>query len=231
MSDRSLAKSGAMPNPHSGLVTRLSVDGNSLERGLFDDQPIELDGFTLTSRAAVAVGKPTLDQWTRTFAFACATQDASPFWVGDLLCYAERRDWHALLDQAIAVGAKNYALHTLDKLAYLSRHVQGRAREMAPTVAHASEVAALDPAEQAEWLEKARDEGWTVLDLRVNIRKASRSKILTGRADTMHTIEVSVQVEVEAVSAYAAEQAAWSWVKQAVKGLQGAKVIAARSRQ
>lgn len=65
-------------------------------------------------------------------------------------------------------------------------------REMAPTVAHASEVAAMDPAEQAEWLEKARDEGWTVRDLRVNIREASRRKVLTGQADTIHRFLTNV---------------------------------------
>ena len=46
----------------------------------------------------------------------------------------------------------------------------------------------------------------------------------------MHTVEVSLQVDIEAKNPYVAEEAAWNAVKAAVASVPTAKVIAAHAR-
>jgi hypothetical protein len=56
--------------------------------------------------------------------------------------------------------------------------VEVHERELAPTPAHAAEVAKLERPEQTKWLGKARDEGWTVRELRGEIRHSARRTVL-----------------------------------------------------
>lgn len=147
----------------------LPVDGKSG----FDLQPVKLAGFTLSARAAKPVGRPTLEQWTQAFWFACATEEAADYWVGDLLALAETRaDWQDKIDQAMSVSG--LARHTLDNKLYVSRHVAEAERQIAPTPAHAAEVAKLPVRSQRALLTKAKEEGWTVRDLRKELRAAQK---------------------------------------------------------
>jgi N6-adenosine-specific RNA methylase IME4 len=148
--------------------------------GLFDETPIVIGGFRLKSRSAEPIGEPTLDGWTTALQFATAAERSSPYWIGDLLGYsASRAEWRARLDQAIAVSG--LAEQTLHNLTHIAKRVQGRARELAPTVSHAAEVAALDPDEQVELLESAATEGWTVTELRRARRLRERPAIVEGQ--------------------------------------------------
>lgn len=139
----------------------------------FDIQPVKLAGFTLSARAATPVGRPTLEQWTHAFWFACATEEAADYWIGDLLALAESRaDWQEKLDQAMTVSG--LARHTLDNKLYVSRHVAEAERQIAPTPAHAAEVAKLPVRSQRALLTKAKEEGWTVRELRKELRATQR---------------------------------------------------------
>jgi N6-adenosine-specific RNA methylase IME4 len=148
---------------------------------LFDERPIDLDGFKLTARAVEVDGRPSLKAWQRALEFASAAHEGSPYWVGDLVAYADTRaEWREKLSQAIAVT--RLAEQTLHNLGYISRHIQTPERQLAPTISHAKEVAALPSSEQAEWLGKAATEGWTVREMKLEMRAARRRRVLEGQA-------------------------------------------------
>lgn len=151
------------------------------ERGMLDGRPIKLAGFSLTSVSAVAVGRPTLDQWTHAAQFAAAVERASPYWVGDLLAYAEdRADWTEKIDQAMAVTG--LARQTMLNLTYVARHVGDLERKLAPTLSHAKAVASLDTTQQRKLLRRAVDEELTVSETSKEVQKITRPKIIEGQA-------------------------------------------------
>lgn len=152
------------------------------QAALFDMRPIKLaGGVTLKARCVEITGKPTAQQWQAALQFAeeCAT--ASPYWVGDLLAYADtREDWRETLDQVQA--HTGLSRKTLINLSSVSRRVALPERELAPSIGHSEAVAKLEPAEQREFLTKARTEGWSVSDIRDEIRAASRRRVVDGQA-------------------------------------------------
>lgn len=197
---------------------------------LFDKQPILLGGFELRSTGAVPVeDRPTIAGWQAALEFASAAELSSPYWVGDLLIYADSRsDWRAKMDQAKAVTG--LAFGTLENRATISRKVKGRARELAPSITHAAIVKSLPAEEQEELLEQAKAEEWTVSELAKAKKDRDRRPVLEGQAAEMHTIEVTVRMTREAQSPYLAEQAAWQAVRSAIAGIAHAHVIAAHAR-
>lgn len=149
---------------------------------VLEARPIKLDGFTLRARSVVPIGRPTLVQWQEAMSFACAVSDAVPYWVGDLMNYADdRADWQEKLDQAKAITSKTH--ESLLNDAYLARHVVGDARDLAPTPSHARQVTTLEPKAQKRLLGKARDEGWTVRELHAKVRNETRPRIIDTQAD------------------------------------------------
>lgn len=148
---------------------------------LFDLQPITLDGFRLTARAATPVGRPTYDHIRAALTFAVAAQEASPYWVGDILTYAESRA--DLSDQIDTLASETgLARKTLYNRLYVSKNVGPAARELAPSASHAAEVAALAPAEQREWMDKARTNALSTAELRREIRASKRRGVIQGQA-------------------------------------------------
>lgn len=146
-----------------------------------DESPIELNGFRLTARSAVPIGRPSLADWTKTCAFAAAVEEAAPYWLADLLDYAETRtDWNERLDQAIA--ATNLARKTILNHSSVGRKVQGRARQLSPSFTHSRVVAKLEPKEQEKWLEEARSRELTSSEMAREIRRAARRRVIEGQA-------------------------------------------------
>ena len=221
------------------VVRSLPVDGKPVDTprvdrdSTFDESPILIGGFALRSRTAepVEATTPTITGWQAAFRFACASQEGSPYWVGQLLVYGESRtDWREKLDQAMAVT--HLSRHTLENQASICRHVQGRALDLAPSMSHAAVVTKFPPEEQEAWLEKARDGEWTVQELTQAIRAHQPST--EGRADAVFDIEVTVCVTMEAETAGAAERAAWDAVKHHIaewrSPMLAARLIAAHAR-
>jgi hypothetical protein len=202
---------------------------------LFDERPIDIGGFRLSAKAAVPIeAKPGIQGWQLALQFASATEESAGFWVGDLLAYAtDRKDWREKIDQAQSVT--KLARHTLENMAVVARKVTGRARELAPTHRHAELVTKLEPAEQEELLERARDEEWTTRELGQAVK--SRGKVLAGQAPEVHEVIVSVCISVEAKGATAAERLAWDAVKPYAKEIAkdstvlSARIVGAKARQ
>lgn len=149
---------------------------------LFDERPMELDGFKFKSRTVEVIGRPTLGQFAAALDIALACGDGSPYWIGELWNYGEgRADWRDKLEQAIR-SSSAYTHKTLINLGYIVRNTSAKARDLAPSVGHVSEVASLEQDEQEEWMERASSEGLTVRDLRLEIKASRRRKVIEGRA-------------------------------------------------
>lgn len=169
-----------MTNRRSRTVTRqqATVDGSLL----FDISPIRaLEGFELRARSAVVIGRPTPDQFQAALTFAVSAQESSPYWVGDLLAYAETRtEWNDMMDGLLS--STGLSRQTLINRAFVARHVDADTRELSPSISHSQEVAALPPAEQRVWLGRAKSEEMTTNELRREIRAAKRRRVIEGQA-------------------------------------------------
>lgn len=153
---------------------------------LFDQQPMKIgDGhFELSATSVRVIGEPSLDDWAFAFAWASSVAEASPYWIGKLLLYAEGRpDYQERLDQAIA--ATGLSEKTLRNAKWVVRSVPDENLAVAPSPSHAAIVAPLAPAEQRVWLERARDEGLDSRELTLEIRASRRRRIIEGQA-TLH---------------------------------------------
>jgi N6-adenosine-specific RNA methylase IME4 len=150
----------------------------------FDERPIEIGGFLLKAREAVPVPDtvPKIRGWQTAFAYASATNQASDYWIGDLVAYAEsRKDWEDKLDQMMSVTG--LSRQTIENRATISRKVKGRARVLAPSISHAAVVTKLAPAAQEAILEEAQTEGWTVSELSRAVTIKGRPAVLEGQAE------------------------------------------------
>lgn len=151
---------------------------------MFDDRPIRMGGFVLKALGATPerrAGKPSAEDWQLAFDYATSSEESSPYWVGDLLVYAEsREDWKRIFDQLIS--KTKLAPGTLHNRTSISRHVNIEAREMAPTPTHAASVATLAPAEQLRVLRRVRDEGLNVSQTRKVVKRLTRPRIIEGQA-------------------------------------------------
>lgn len=166
-------------------IARTSAKVRQLVTGkvsIFDERPIELEGFRLTHFKAQPLGSPSIQQFQAALAFSSATVESSPYWVGDLCAYADSRaDWREKLSQAVSITG--LAEQTIHNYGHVARCVAEREREIAPSHSHSAAVASLDAPEQREWLTKARTEGWTAREMAMELRAAKRRGIIEGQAE------------------------------------------------
>ena len=163
-----------MARPHA-----LSPQGDG---PLFDATPITLAGFTLHGRGVKPVGRPTDKQWVAAAQFAAGAEESSPYWIGDLLLYAENRaDWREKLEQMISLTG--LAAGTLKNHTVVARHVELPERKLAPSFTHAREVASLPRPEQTKVLTNAKLGGWTVQQTIRAVRQVKRPLVLKGQAE------------------------------------------------
>lgn len=145
-------------------------------------RPLTLFGhFVLTETALEVNGRPSFDEYQAAGEFINRAHRASGFWMGDWLRYGEKReDWRERLSQAH--GHTGLSEKTLKNVRAVAGSVdKARRRDGVEFGVHA-EVAALEPDEQSEWLTKAEENGWTVRELRLEIRAAKRRKVIEGQA-------------------------------------------------
>jgi len=166
-----------MPRGTAALIT---AGGNF---SLFDERPMQIEGFVFRARLAEPVGRPTLRQWAAAMQLAYAAEESAPFWVGDLWNYAEDRpEWRERIPQVLADIGLDVKVQTLYNHGSIARRVKEPARRAAPSLSHAAEVAALTDDEQLELLEEASEKGWSKRDLRLNIKRRHRRAVIEGQA-------------------------------------------------
>ncbi len=191
-------------------------------------RPIVLGVFTLTETGVDVHGTPTWTNYLGAFEFAKRAHRSSGFWLADLLRIGERRrDWADKLSQAVdATGLSKKRLENVRAVGAIDK---SRRRDDVEFALH-EEVASLEPDEQTYWLEQCAVNGWDRRELRDARKHAQRKTVLNGQADTMWTVDVTVEVHVEAQDQYPAEQAAWAAVKNALSPLKNTRVTGAHAQ-
>lgn len=165
-----------------GKVVRFRVNGQD-QFSLFDERPLEIAGFVFKARRAEPTGRPSLKQWAAAMQLAYAADESAPFWIGDLWNMAEEQQtWAQKIPQALAAIGLDVKMQTIYNHGSIAKRVSQKARELAPSHAHAAEVAALERDEQEQLLEEAGEKGWTVRDLRLEIKARKRPTVISGQA-------------------------------------------------
>jgi len=127
------------------------------------------------SFARLAMGLPpalSFDRWRSIGERICGVADASTWWLADWAafgehCYGER------YREAVAITGLGY--QTLRNYAWVARRFEVSRRRDSLSFAHHAEVAALPPAEQDEWLDRAEANQWSRNDLRARLRATEPS--------------------------------------------------------
>lgn len=144
------------------------------------DVDLTLGKFRLTEVGVEVIGKPTFEEWQGVGDFIKRTHRASGFWLADWLRYGDSRaDWRERLDQA--VDASDLSPKTLTNVRAVARISPAR-RRADVDFSHHVEVSGLEPTQQTEWLEKTAEHGWSVRELRLELRASKRRRVIDGQA-------------------------------------------------
>jgi hypothetical protein len=122
------------------------------------------------TRLVVADALP-LDQWESALETLVPIQRSSPWWVGDLLAFGEKK-YGSTYDPALK--ATGFRLQTLKNLAWVARAVPAETRREDLSWSAHRAVAILDQSDQAEWLDRAAAEEWTSRELAAQLRRQAK---------------------------------------------------------
>jgi|GEM_PF-818359 len=144
-----------------------------------DNEPLAFQDFRFKSRSVVIRGKPSQESVVDALAFVLAVEDASPYWVGDLLAYAKSRGWW---DEAMDIVAdRGVAPNEAYVKHYVSTHVSQRVRKLAPSYTYARHVAKLPEQEQIEVLDRAIAHGWKTDEVKRHVRNMRRKDVIEAQ--------------------------------------------------
>lgn len=139
-------------------------------------KPITIGHYTLTATGITVKGKPTLAEHEGVGDFVQRARNASGFWIADLLAYAKSRgDWTEQLSQVASyTGLSEKTVRNISRL----HAIEPSRRREDLEEGHHEAVVALPPTEQSRWLENAASEGWTVSEMRQEMRAAKRKRVI-----------------------------------------------------
>lgn len=144
-------------------------------------EPIRIGHFTLTETGMEVEGQPSFSEFQGVGDFISRSVKSAGWWAADWLKYGRGRpDWKEKLDAVLDVT--QYSEETARKLTYLGENVSPGIRRPDVDISAHIVVAPLKPKEQAEWLERTAEQGWSVAELKANIRAAARTKVIAGQA-------------------------------------------------
>lgn len=142
-------------------------------------RPINFGSIILTATGMEVSGRPSLTEYEAAGMFIQRTHAASGFWLGDWLRYGDSRDdWRERLSQIQDIGISEKTAKNVRAIAGID---PSRRRDDVDFSAHDA-VAGMAGPDQEHWLERAHMEGWTVRELRLEIRASKRRKVLEGQA-------------------------------------------------
>ncbi|MEU6551300.1 LmbU family transcriptional regulator [Streptomyces sp. NPDC046915] len=109
-----------------------------------------------------------LEAWISVGVEIFSVADASSWWLGDWLIYGQNR-YPDRYKRAIEASSLHYK--TLRNYAWVARKFDVSRRRDTLSMQHHAEVAALSEEEQELWLDRAEQEGWSVTELRRNVKE------------------------------------------------------------
>lgn len=120
----------------------------------------------LTTTTSLDLGDHTSrEEWERVGKVLGELGRAHQWWLGDWIRFGERK-YGETYEAAMAITGLEY--QALANYAWVAGEVSTRVESL--SWSHHREVAALDPADHATWLERAEAENWSVRDLKQQIR-------------------------------------------------------------
>lgn len=133
---------------------------------------IDVPGKLTAVGLQIQPGGMTYEQWETLGKKLREVNIFSRWWLGDWILYGER---HLSEKYSQAIDATNYDRETLRGFAYVAERFSMERRRAATTgvtFSHHRVVAKMDAPEADGWLDKVAAEGWTVSELKREIRRS-----------------------------------------------------------
>jgi hypothetical protein len=162
-------------------------------------------------------GRPSFGETRGAFDFVTRAHRHSGFWLADMILYIEsREDFGHRRDELISAET-GLAEESVNVYRSIGKSVPRSNRVEGVGFGHHAVVAKLDDAEQVQWLQKSKAEGWTRQELQSELRSAQRIKLINGRAEGIYDLEVVLHVSIEAPSIGKAETGAKDVIDRPLK--------------
>ena len=180
-------------------------------------EPFFIGCFAFDGTGVEVHGRPGFCETRGAFDFVTRAHRHSGFWLADMILYIEsREDFGDRRDELISADT-GLSEQSVNVYRSIGKSVPPSNRVEGVGFGHHAVVAKLDSAEQIEWLQRSKAEGWTRQELQSEIRAASRIKLINGQADGVYNLEVVLHVAIEAASVSKAEAQAKDTVARLLK--------------
>lgn len=144
----------------------MAAEGSSLQERR--NGALALPGKVTPTSLVLADGLP-FEEWESAGKLLGEISRATQWWIGDWLNYGEGA-YGDKYTQAMDATGLEYG--TLANISWVSKHVEVSRRRENLSFSHHQEVAQFDPGEQRTWLKQAEAAGWSVGELRKEIKQA-----------------------------------------------------------
>ncbi len=142
---------------------------------------IAFGAFVLVEGGLELRGTPDIDDFRRALTFSTHAENNASMWKADLLEYARTKtEWASVIDHVIDSG--QFTEQSVRQYQYVARSVKPAQRVAGLSLGHHAEVASQEPDEQTAWLTKAKNEDWSVSELRRQIHGSKSRRIASGQA-------------------------------------------------
>jgi len=157
-------------------VERLEGEIEALQNSaiVLDDGVYRFRGLEFSRTGFEIPSDISADDWLAIFHELTSMERALQWAIGDLIVHAETV-WGQTYDEIAEITG--YSKNTLPDFAYVARHIRFSLRHENLTFSHHKEVASLKSDKtKAKWLKRAADNGWSVRELRQQIKQSERDE-------------------------------------------------------
>jgi N6-adenosine-specific RNA methylase IME4 len=143
---------------------------------------ITIGGFSLAETGLTVVGRPTFAGWQAAGDYIRCVHKASGWWLADWIVYGDSRlEWKELIDAEM--GIDQLTDQTVREYRYVANAIPASSRLDGVSFALHQVCASLTPKQQRKLLAQAKDEGWTLQDMRRAVRAEKQRGVLSGQAE------------------------------------------------
>jgi len=133
---------------------------------LFSDAPIQNGHYTITPTGLTINGEPTKEDHLK-IARGVKFAENAVHWVTDDLAKTWKQSWGMYDELEKATG---FTTQTLEIDKHVAIRIENFRRRKNLKFGHHQNVASLEPDQQDYWLERAEEEGWSVQEMRQQIK-------------------------------------------------------------
>lgn len=127
-----------------------------------DPRELDLGPVRLSATSVNFLSRPTLEEWGNVMEFVERADNAVQWWVGDLINAGENMFGEE--------ASQWFSDATWRRWAWVCEKVQPALRRADLSFTHHEVIARLEPREQKHWLAQAAQHGWSVSELRKQLK-------------------------------------------------------------